>query len=391
MILNSSQLNKAKEKSSFDIHHDEFIGSSYMSYHKQKKQKTSKLEKISRNVNYDLVTPVEDMQFVEIAVGGHWARIANKRIDAYTTEDADKYKNRKPRTTIKRFSSSARRRMLIDMSQINMNKVDTASCLFITLTAPSSGWREIPGKRWKERLNNFLTQLRKKYSKSRLCGYWRMEFQERGAVHFHIITYNVSYIEHSWVSEKWSTICRENISDAEYIKHFQAGTEVQRAKNFDAIKDYFNKTLAYVAKEQEDIKVTEYDKGIFEYIQTFGKHWGRIGTVALKQLKSIMTFKFETESHFYSARRIFRNYIRGCKFKKRQEYINSNKSVPPSLTVQAVKKLTRIFSRKQSQTNQIMMDNSVLMRILKFVGLDIDKKQKIREQESDLKLHFSTI
>jgi len=38
-----------------------------------------------------------------------------------------------------------------------------------------------------------------------------------------------------------------------------------------------------------------------------------------------------------------------------------------------------------------MMDNSVLMRILKFVGLDIDKKQKIREKESDLKLHFSTI
>ena len=67
MILNSSQLNKANEGSSFDIHHDEFIGSSYMSYHKQKKQKTSKLEKISRNVNYDLVTPVEDMQFVEIA------------------------------------------------------------------------------------------------------------------------------------------------------------------------------------------------------------------------------------------------------------------------------------------------------------------------------------
>ena len=174
MILNSSQLNKAKEKSSFDIHHDEFIGSSYMSYHKQKKQKTSKLEKISRNVNYDLVTPVEDMQFVEIAVGGHWARIANKRIDAYTTEDADKYKNRKPRTTIKRFSSSARRRMLIDMSQINMNKVDPNSVIFITLTAPSVGWREIPGKRWKERLNNFLTQLRKKYSKSRLCGYWRI-------------------------------------------------------------------------------------------------------------------------------------------------------------------------------------------------------------------------
>ena len=34
-----------------------------------------------------------DIQFVEIAVGGNWARIANKRIDAYTTEDADKYKN----------------------------------------------------------------------------------------------------------------------------------------------------------------------------------------------------------------------------------------------------------------------------------------------------------
>ena len=70
-------------------------------YCKQNRQKTSKLEHISRNIDYDIVKQdATDMQFVEIAVGGNWARIANKRIDAYTTEDADKYKNRKPRTTL---------------------------------------------------------------------------------------------------------------------------------------------------------------------------------------------------------------------------------------------------------------------------------------------------
>lgn len=90
------------------------IGLSYMSYHKYNPLK------VSKNIDYRLDPSVEDIQFAEVAVGGSWFKIADRRIDPYVTTD-DTFKDRNPRSTIKRFSARARSRMLQDIA-INQSK-----------------------------------------------------------------------------------------------------------------------------------------------------------------------------------------------------------------------------------------------------------------------------
>ena len=369
-----------------DRNNQQSVGLSYKSYYKQK---------VTKSLDYDVITTESsDAYYIEIADGGNWARIAKKRIDPYTTEDETKYLNRKKRGAITRFSHMARKRMLTDVSKNNMSKVNPHSVIFMTLTAPGSGWREISGKRWSERLNNFLTQLRKKYGKDNLCGYWRLEFQKkRGAPHWHIVTYNIPYIEHTWVSRVWAGICKENLTHEQYMNHLSAGTQVERAKNWGALKDYFSKTMAYVAKEQEDIKPDGSDQGIYDYIKTFGKHWGKIGVKALHSLRDIVAFKFDCPEHYYRMRRIVRNYIVGCKRNKRNRLIRQGKQVPNALSNKMMKMLSRIFSRNNHQTNQIMASNDVIKKILSFLGYDIDEfedgKRVVDEKKSTFKMALS--
>ena len=337
------------------------IGSSYMSYHKYNPLK------VSRNIDYRLNPSVEDIQFAEVAVGGSWFKIADRRIDPYVTTD-DTFKDRIPRSTIKRFSARARSRMLQDIAKINQSLVNPSHTLFITLTAPGVGWRRISGKKWKQRLNNFLTQLRKKYGQDGLCGWWRQDFQMRGAPHWHLVTMNVPYIEHEWVAEKWNTICCKGLSKKHQIDHFNAGTEVQRAKHWGAIKEYFSKTMAYVAKEQEDLEITEYDKGIFDYIKTFGKFWGRIGVNVLKELTTIVLIKLDCVQHFHRLQRLMKNYILGCKKGKQRRLIAKNKKLPPALQPSNLKKMSNAFSKKKCKNFQIMVTNDVVDKMLNFVG-----------------------
>ena len=88
-----------------------------------------------------------------------------------------------------------------------------------------------------------------------------MEFQEHGAPHFHLVTYNVSYINHDWIAARWNRTCSSNLTDDKTIKdHYDAGTPVERAKYWGTVNSYFSKTMAYVAKDETWKKQTEDDE-----------------------------------------------------------------------------------------------------------------------------------
>jgi len=81
----------------------------------------------------------------------------------------------------KGFSDDSRRRLIQRMAQWNLSGL---YCAFITLTYPiiySEDWHV-----WKRDLETYVKRLERKYPHMVGCC-WRVEFQKRGAPHFHLI------------------------------------------------------------------------------------------------------------------------------------------------------------------------------------------------------------
>ena len=101
------------------------------------------------------------------------------------TNNLKKFKIGKPpereQGDIKKFSQNARRRFIKKLAHINLQLYDKP--LFVTLTYQN----ELPltAAELSEQLNRFLTKLRRYGTKFHYV--WRLEFQKRGAPHFHFI------------------------------------------------------------------------------------------------------------------------------------------------------------------------------------------------------------
>ena len=124
---------------------------------------------------------------------------------------------------------------------------------FITLTYPRYFPRS--GKVCKKHLNLFLTHLRKDYKGIKY--FWFMEFQERGAPHFHIFLSCVIPGK-TYISPLWYRIV--NSGDP---KHLNAGTNVTVLKNPSDVVKY---ATSYAKKATQ--KMTPED---FYFV---GRFWG---------------------------------------------------------------------------------------------------------------------
>jgi hypothetical protein len=85
------------------------------------------------------------------------------------------------REACKGFSEDSRRRLIQQMAMWNMNGL---YCCFVTLTYPavySDDWHI-----WKRDLDAYLKRVQRRY-KSLVGCFWRVEFQKRGAPHYHLI------------------------------------------------------------------------------------------------------------------------------------------------------------------------------------------------------------
>ena len=98
------------------------VGYSCRSYHKY-----------SHNIDYRSNVATDTTYQYEYAVGGSYTRISKDTIQPYTTVDADKYKDRATRGTIKGFSHRSRGRFLDSTTKINKSKVNPKATVFITL------------------------------------------------------------------------------------------------------------------------------------------------------------------------------------------------------------------------------------------------------------------
>lgn len=155
------------------------------------------------------------------------------------------------RGQIKGFSRAARKRLLETIAKIRRDDVTQ----FVTLTYP--GEYSPDPLRWKRDLATFIKRLKR--AQPNCAGIWRLEFQKRGAPHFHIILYGTTTNAkrlRQWVSLAWYEIVGSGD-----IRHKNVGTRVDPIKSRRHAVNYASK---YAAKIADDVNPT-------------GRQWGKFG------------------------------------------------------------------------------------------------------------------
>lgn len=126
------------------------------------------------------------------------------------------------------FSEESRRRLRRYVHSLQRG----ADVLFLTLTYHET--RPSP-TRCKRDLDTFIKRLRRSFPEVGII--WKMEPQDRGVPHFHLLIYGVPFIP----VQKWSAVWHE-VTNEEGHAHRQSGVDIERNVNEDG------KLQSYLAK-----------------------------------------------------------------------------------------------------------------------------------------------
>lgn len=185
---------------------------------------------------------------------GEWidgARASNRFTHGEYEVPESGWFGRRPRGKVRGFSRSSRMRLLEMFNQLNAHET-TAHPKFITLTYPEDIAPE--WKVAKAQLNTFLWYLEKRYGRHPLV--WRMEHQENGSIHFHIIYWYRPFVPYQVIRDLWDgLICNYVLPEQ------SASTQVKGLTRWRQVAYYVAK---YVAKRTPE----------GEADVAHGRHWG---------------------------------------------------------------------------------------------------------------------
>lgn len=159
-----------------------------------------------------------------------------------------------PRKSITGFSARSRLNLLYTIGKIQKS----VTPYLITLTYPLE-WSQ-DARKWKNDLRKFYQRMRRKVG--RVCALWKLEPQKRGAPHFHLLVWGLGGVPledlRLWISRIWYEVV--NSAD---VKHLQAGTRVEKIRDWKGVMSYASKYLGKV------IEAVGWDKP--------GRFWGVLG------------------------------------------------------------------------------------------------------------------
>ena len=119
-----------------------------------------------------------------------------------TTSTTPKYSPKSIRGKVTVFSRKSRRRLLEFFARTAHTNTPR---VFLTLTYPSNMNDAATGK---AHLRAFLERVRRRYPKA--SAIWRIEYQKRGAVHFHLVFFNLPYWKADTIRLVWGEIIGED-------------------------------------------------------------------------------------------------------------------------------------------------------------------------------------
>lgn len=133
------------------------------------------------------------------------------------------------RGRIREFSYKSRLRLMRFMARLTTKNVRAT---FITLT-----FKGYPtNAEAKRALHAFLQVLRTKYVSS--SAVWRMEYQRRGSIHFHLLVFGLPYWPWEDLLETWKRVSRQNVSRV----------DIREVRSRRGVMSYVSKYIAKVEK-----------------------------------------------------------------------------------------------------------------------------------------------
>lgn len=188
------------------------------------------------------------------------------------------------RGTVKTWSKKSRNRMLYTLNTLDFADLERKSrvLVLVTLTYPDA-WREVApdgsAVQW------HLKLLRQRFQRAfgqPLVGIWKLEFQLRGAPHFHLLVALPTTAPpgggsfSGWLSHAWSSIL--NISDpGERQRHLRAGVFVGRPRRA-TLDGVLARTIAYFYKDSKGGKSYQDDApSAWVEAGSTGRRWGYWG------------------------------------------------------------------------------------------------------------------
>jgi hypothetical protein len=211
---------------------------------------------------------------IEIALGGSYAKLIGSPGDRVQVGGGQ-------RGPIYGFSPGSRRRLFDCVNKLDREGIK--GIVFVTLTYPgeySRDWRD-----WKRDLMSFWKRLDRAYGHLDVAALWRLEFQQRGAPHFHLLLINIERIDKDWISQAWYEV----VGSGDH-RHLLAGTRVEGIRDWRVVFRYIAK---YMVKEQWDVRPT-------------GRIWGVLGRGRLVIRLAVVVLG---PCRWYAVRRVLRNYL----------------------------------------------------------------------------------
>ncbi len=164
------------------------------------------------------------------------------------------------------FSDKARARMTDVFRSLDYSPLfeDGGIPALVTFTAPGDWESVFPTPRdFKKKVNLFKQEYKRAWGRD-LTGVWKMEFQERGAPHLHVLmtpprsrTRATGESFRDWASKTWARLCNAQGAQA-YADHLGRGVDIsweegQRYSDPRRIAVYFDKHAGYHEKDYQNV------------------------------------------------------------------------------------------------------------------------------------------
>jgi hypothetical protein len=203
---------------------------------------------------------------------------------------------------ITEFSPASRRRLMRLLNSINRDESHLP--FFITLTYHEN-WPETRRER-KGHLDALQKRMERVYGK--FAAVWRLEFQRRGAPHYHLLLFLdpeqiISYTGGGRRSHRRSALLKlrshvawmwNEIVDPSDFAHFQAGTSVEEIRSWKGVNSYAAKYLGKLETLRAGVEPP-------------GRFWGI-------WRRDLLPISYEhtqiTLPHFFQMRRVLRRYAK---------------------------------------------------------------------------------
>lgn len=157
------------------------------------------------------------------------------------------------RGKVSQFSARSRGRMLDMVYKLDKNAVP----IMITLTYPADWWQFTPAQ-VKMHLDHFARVLERHYPRAAFI--WKLEFQDRGAPHYHLLIWNAKPWYKDVARWWWEVVGSGDPA------HLKAGTKVEALRSYRGTLSYCGK--AYMGKESATPP---------------GQNWGRLWGVRRRE------------------------------------------------------------------------------------------------------------